>query len=89
MRANDIRKNFVFKKEVATQLEELAKKNKKSMTLIVQELIQKEYSQVNKEEKLKALYEFASSSEGLFDDLKVQDIKLMIGKDMMKRCKGE
>ena len=86
MSVNDIRKNFVFKKEVADHLKEIAQKEGKSMTVIVQDLIEQKYQEVSKEEKLKALYEFAGSGTGLFGDLRMQDIKVMIGEDMMKRC---
>lgn len=75
MSLNDIRKNFVFKKEVAQHLEEIAKKENKSMTKIIEELIEKKYSEVSKENKLKALNELAGSGTGLFGDLSIQKIK--------------
>ncbi|MEA3290236.1 MAG: hypothetical protein U9Q04_08680 [Campylobacterota bacterium] len=75
MSANDVRKNFVFKKEVAAHLEEIAKKEGKSMTKVVEELVENKYSEVSKEEKLKALHSFAGSGTGLFGDLTIQKIK--------------
>jgi len=75
MSANDVRKNFVFKKDVANHLEEIAKRENKSMTKVVEELVEKKYSEVSKEEKLKALYAFAGSGTGLFGDLTIQKIK--------------
>ena len=75
MSINDVRKNFVFKKEVAEHLEELAKKNGKSMTLIVQDLIEKEYEEYTVEEKMEALHAFAGSGTGLFGNLTIQEIK--------------
>ena len=79
MSTNDVRKNFVFKKEVALHLEELAKRDGKSMTLVVQELIEKEYEEVSVEEKLKAFYRFAGSGTGLFGDMTIQSIKASMG----------
>ena len=75
MSANDVRKNFVFKKEVAEHLEEIAKKEGKSMTAVVQGLIEKEYEALSVQEKLDAFYAFAGSGSGLFGDLTIQDIK--------------
>ncbi len=75
MSANDVRKNFVFKKEIAQHLEEIAKREDKSMTAILQELIEEKYQELSKEEKLKAFHRFAGSSKGLFKDLSIQKIK--------------
>lgn len=86
MSANDVRKNFVFKKEVAEHLEAIAIKDGKSMTLVVQELIEEKYQDISKEEKLEALHSFAGSTNGAFGDLRVQDIKLMMGEERLKRC---
>jgi len=88
MSVNDVRKNFVFKKEIAEHLEELAKRDGKSMTTIIQELVEEKYQEVSKEEKLEALYKFAGSSNGDFTDLKVQNIKAMMGEDKLKRCES-
>lgn len=76
MSANDVRKNFVFKKEVAEHLEAIAKKEGKSMTKVVEELVEKKYSEVSKEEKLKALYAFAEGTKGMFEPgMTIQSIK--------------
>ncbi|MEA2019946.1 MAG: hypothetical protein U9N59_16060 [Campylobacterota bacterium] len=75
MSANDVRKNFVFKKEVAQHLEELAKRDDKSMTAVVQNLIEEKYEEISVEEKLEALYKFAGCGNGLFGDLTIQEIK--------------
>jgi len=79
MSINDVRKNFVFKKEVAEHLEAIAKKDGKSMTMVVQELIEEKYQAVSKEEKLEAFYAFAGSGNGLFGDMTVQSIKASRG----------
>lgn len=54
MGVNDVRKNFVFKKEVAEHLEELAKRDGKSMTMVVQGLIEERYHEISVQEKLEA-----------------------------------
>jgi predicted DNA-binding protein len=79
MSSNDVRKNFVFKKEVAEHLEAIAKKEGKSMTMIVQELVEEKYQEISKEEKLEAFYAFAGSGSGLFGEMTVQSIKAMKG----------
>lgn len=75
MSVNDVRKNFVFKKEVADHLAEIAKREGKSMTKIVEELVEKKYSEVSKKERLKALHSLAGCANGLFGDLTIQKIK--------------
>jgi predicted DNA-binding protein len=78
MSANDVRKNFVFKKEVAEHLESIAKKDGKSMTMVVQELIENKYNEISKEEKLDALYSFAKSMQNIpkeYQGMSIQEIK--------------
>ena len=79
MSVNDVRKNFVFKKEVAQHLKELAKRDGRSMTVVVQELIEKEYEEISIEEKLEALHAFAGSTQGLFEGMTIQSIKASMG----------
>ena len=79
MSVNDVRKNFVFKKEVADHLKELSLRDGKSMTVIVQNLIEKKYEEISVEEKLEAFYKFAGGGNGLFGDMTVQSIKAMKG----------
>lgn len=79
MSKNDVRKNFVFKKEVVEHLEALAKKEAKSMTMVIQDLIEEKYQEISKEEKLEALYAFAGSGNGLFKDMTIPSIKAMKG----------
>lgn len=38
-----VRKNFVFRKEVASRLEEMTKENSQSMTSLVEEMIEDRY----------------------------------------------
>ena len=76
MSSNDVRKNFVFKKEVAKHLEEIAKRENKSMTKVVEELVEKKYSEVSKEEKLKALNSFFEDTKGMFESgMSIQSVK--------------
>jgi len=76
MSANDVRKNFVFKKDVANHLKEIAKRENKSMTKVVEELVEKKYSEVSKEEKLKAVHAFFEGTKGMFESgMSIQSIK--------------
>lgn len=70
-----VRKNFVFSDEVAEHLEKISKKENKSMTKVVEDLIEEKYQEVSKEEKLEAFYAFAGSGTGLYGDMTIQDIK--------------
>lgn len=82
MSANDVRKNFVFKKEIAEHLEAISKKDGKSMTLVVQELIEEKYLEISKEEKLEALHAFAESMKSVpieFQGMSIQEIKAYRG----------
>jgi methionine salvage enolase-phosphatase E1 len=76
MSSHDIRKNFVFKKEIAQHLEAIAKKENKSMTKVIEELVEKKHKEVSKEEKLKALQGFFKATHGMFESgMTIQSIK--------------
>lgn len=76
MSSNDVRKNFVFKKEIAEHLEEIAKRESKSQTKVVEELVEKKYNEVSKEEKLEALHSFFEQTKGMFEpNMTIQSIK--------------
>jgi uncharacterized membrane protein YcgQ (UPF0703/DUF1980 family) len=70
----DVRKNFVFKADVAKHLEEIAKKEQKSMTAVVEELIEKKYQEISKEEKLEILKNL-KVFPGAFVGKSIQSIK--------------
>jgi hypothetical protein len=70
-----IRKNFVFEQAVALHLEELSQSMNKSLTKVVQELIEDRYKEIDKQKKLKAAMEFAGSATGTFGELNIQEIK--------------
>ena len=70
-----VRKSFVFDKEVAKQLEELAKSSKKSMTSIVQELIRERYKRIKAKRRFEAFHRIKGSATGLFTDKSIQSIK--------------
>ncbi len=70
-----VRKNFVFDEEVAVHLEEIAKEEGKSMTAVVQEMIEKHYADIRKRKKLEAAKRIVGSATGLFGDMTVQEIK--------------
>ena len=70
-----VRKNFVFDQQIATYLEELAKDAKKSMTALVQEMIEERYKQIKVKKRLKAFNRLKGSATGLFTDESIQSIK--------------
>jgi len=74
-----VRKNFVFDEETAIHLEELSKREKRSQTALVQELIEKRYRSQKVKKRLEAFdrsIEIAESfGKGLFSNKTVQSIK--------------
>ena len=70
-----VRKNFVFDEEVAGHLEELAKDRGTSMTAIIEDMIEKSYADIAKRKKLEAAKRIIGSSNGVFGDLTIQEIK--------------
>jgi predicted DNA-binding ribbon-helix-helix protein len=70
-----VRKNFVFDKQIATYLEEIAKDAKQSMTALVQEMIEERYKQIKVKKRLKAFNRLKGSATGLFTDASIQSIK--------------
>ena len=49
-----VRKNFVFEKNIAEYLEELARESKKSMTALVQEMIEERYKEIKVKKRMRA-----------------------------------
>ena len=70
-----VRKNFVFDKNIAMYLEELAKETKQSMTSLVQEMIEERYKQIKVKKRMKAFNRIKGSATGLLTDLSIQSIK--------------
>lgn len=70
-----VRKNFVFDDAVALHLEELAKREQKSMTALVQEMIEERYREIEREKKLAAFHAIVGSSPGLYVGKTIQSIK--------------
>ena len=82
MSANDVRKNFVFKKEIAEHLEAISKKDGKSMTMVVQELIENKYQEISIDERLEALHSFSKLMKNIpkeFQGKSIQEIKAYRG----------
>ena len=79
MSATDVRKNFVFKKEVAKHLEKIAQKENKSMTAVLQEMIEERYKKISKEEKLEAFKNIVGSMSGMLKEKSIQSIKAEMG----------
>ena len=74
-----VRKNFVFKEEVASHLEEMAKENGQTMTAFVEEMIEQRYENKKVAKRLEAFYgtmEIAKQlGDGLLRDKSIQSIK--------------
>ncbi|MCX6077702.1 MAG: ribbon-helix-helix protein, CopG family [Campylobacterales bacterium] len=70
-----IRKNFLLDEEIAEHLEKMAKQRGITQTEVVKNLIEQEYEEYSKEEKLEAIYQFAGSGSGLWGDLTIQEVK--------------
>ena len=73
--SNTVRKNFVFDAKVASHLEELANRDKKSMTAFLQDVIEERYEEIEAQKKLEAFEEFLSLTKGAFDGRSIQEIK--------------
>jgi len=74
-----VRKNFVFKEEVASHLEELAKDKGQSMTSFIEEMIEDRYRSKRVSKRLEAFNKFIKLVEkegkGFFVDKSIQSIK--------------
>jgi hypothetical protein len=70
-----VRKNFLFDENIAQHLEEVAKDAKKSMTAIIQEMIEERYDTIRVKKRLKALKAMDNSAYGLLTDKSIQSIK--------------
>ncbi|HHD75920.1 MAG TPA: hypothetical protein ENK82_09135 [Campylobacterales bacterium] len=70
-----VRKNFVFDKNIALYLEELAKETKQSMTSLVQEMIEERYKEIKVKKRMEAFSRIKGSATGLLTDTSIQEIK--------------
>ncbi len=74
-----VRKNFVFRQEVASHLEEMARENGQSMTSLVEEMIEDRYGSKRVADRLEAFHRTLEIADrigpGLFKDKTVQSIK--------------
>lgn len=70
-----VRKNFLFDENIAQYLEEIAKDTKKSMTAIMQEMIEERYDSIRVKKRLKALENMVGSANGLLTNKSIQSIK--------------
>ncbi|CAA6808058.1 MAG: Unknown protein [uncultured Sulfurovum sp.] len=70
-----VRKNFVFDKNIALYLEELAKETKQSMTSLVQEMIEERYKEIKVKKRMEAFNAIDGSATGLLTDFSIQATK--------------
>jgi hypothetical protein len=70
-----VRKNFILDKNIALYLEELAKDENKSMTSLIQEMIEERYQIIRIKKRLVALEKIDNLAHGLLTNLSIQSIK--------------
>ena len=70
-----VRKNFIFDEETAEHLEKLAKREGKTQTQVVKDLIEDEYKIISKEEKLRIFKSIVGSMPDAFVGKSIQSIK--------------
>jgi predicted DNA-binding protein len=70
-----VRKNFLFRDEVARHLEEIARHQGKTQTQVVQEAIEVTYGQSDKEQKLAALEALTDSFHGELTDVDMRKVR--------------
>ncbi|MEA3229027.1 MAG: hypothetical protein U9P38_08165 [Campylobacterota bacterium] len=70
-----VRKNFVFTEETADYLEQLAEDSQKSMTAIVQDLIEEKYRALRVKKRVAAFEKMKGSATGLLEEFSVQSVK--------------
>ena len=70
-----VRKNFIFDEETAEHLEKLAKRDGKTQTQVVKDLIEDEYREISVKEKLEILHSIAGSFPDAFVGKSIQSIK--------------
>ena len=70
-----VRKNFIFDEETAEHLKKIAEKEGKTQSQVVRELIEEEYAEISKEEKLEAFRSIVGSMPDSFVGKSIQSIK--------------
>ncbi len=70
-----VRKNFIFDDQTAEHLEKLAKRDGKTQTQVVKDLIEEEYKEISIAEKLEILHSIAGSMNGQLVGKSIQSIK--------------
>ncbi len=71
-----VRKNFIFREDVAKHLEELSKIEGKTQTQIIQEAIEKLYKEIEKKKKLTILNEIKGSFTGLLTNVDAKEARV-------------
>ena len=75
-----VRKNFLLDDEIAKHLEEIAKKENKTQTDVIKNMIEERYQEYSIQEKLEAFHSLVGSMNGLIaDDVSIQSIKAEMG----------
>jgi predicted DNA-binding protein len=70
-----IRKNFNFNEETARHLEEKAKREAKTQTQYLEELIEKDLREEKRAKRLEALDRLAGSLSGKIGDIDIKEVR--------------
>jgi predicted DNA-binding protein len=70
-----IRKNFNFNEEIARHLEEKAKREAKTQTQYLEELIEKDIREEKRAKRLEALERLAGSLSGKIGDIDIKEAR--------------
>ncbi|WP_456392104.1 ribbon-helix-helix protein, CopG family [Persephonella sp.] len=85
LKTRKVRKNITLSKEAEEKLKELAQKEKKSQSEIIEELINEVYKEIEKKKKLEALKRIKERRkyfEGIDPDITIQKIKEQMGSEL-------
>lgn len=74
-----VRKNFLLDDEIAKHLEEIAKKENKTQTDVIKNMIEEKYQEYSIQEKLEAFRSIIPLPPGALVDKSIQSIKEEMG----------
>ncbi|NPA58375.1 MAG: ribbon-helix-helix protein, CopG family [Aquificae bacterium] len=85
LKTGKVRKNITISREAERKLKELAEKEKKSQSAVIEELINQVYKKTEKKKKLEALKRIKERRkyfEGIDPDITIQKIKEQMGSEL-------
>jgi len=85
LKTGKVRKNITISREAERKLKELAEKEKKSQSAVIEELINQVYKKTEKKKKLEALKRIKERRkyfEGIDPNITIQKIKEQMGSEL-------